>query len=195
MKETKGTKKEELAKLSIPEIKKSLKTYDKDVLVSMIIDCYKISSDVKNYIHVLLSPEEAVEDLYNKSKHTILYEFFPQRGFGKLRLSQAKKAITEFKSYSNDEVKTIDLMIYYVELGVDFTNTYGDINDSFYSSMESMYGNVLKKINNNDSLLRLYKSRLKEIVYKTRGIGWGFHDCLAELYYTYVSDDEEEEKI
>jgi hypothetical protein len=40
MKESKGTKKEELKKLSIPEIKKSLKTYDKDVLISMLIDCY-----------------------------------------------------------------------------------------------------------------------------------------------------------
>jgi hypothetical protein len=71
---------------------------------------------------------------------------------------------------SNDEVKTLDLMIYYVELGVDFTKTYGDIYESFYSSMASMYGNVLKKINGNDGLLRLYKSRLENIVFNTRVI-------------------------
>ena len=193
MKRSNSAMSEESKKLLIPDIKRTLKTYEKDALVSMLIDCYKMSDDVKNYVHVLLRPDEAIEDLYAKAKHTILQEFFPQRGEGKLRLAQAKKAISKFNGLSNDESRTIDLMIYYVELGVDYINTYRDISESFYSSMESMYENALKKINDNDSYLRLYQSRLKEILYNTRGSVWGFHDCLVESYYCYVTDEEEDD--
>jgi hypothetical protein len=47
------------------------------------------------------------EELYRKSKYKIEHEFFPERGFGKLKLSQAKKAITDFKKLSNDDVKQL----------------------------------------------------------------------------------------
>ncbi|WP_168121271.1 hypothetical protein [Paenibacillus sp. HB172176] len=55
--DTKKSKK----KPSIPEIKKALKEYEKDELISMLMDCYKMSKEVKNYVHVLLQPEEALE--------------------------------------------------------------------------------------------------------------------------------------
>ncbi len=40
-----------------------------------------------------------------------------------MRLSEAKNAISKFKKLANDELKTLDLMLYYVEVGTDFTNT------------------------------------------------------------------------
>jgi hypothetical protein len=162
--------------------------------ISIIMDCYKLSGDVKNYLHVLINPDDTVEELYRKSKSLIIQEFFPQRGFGKLRLSQAKKAITEFKSLSNNEDKTIDLMIYYVETGVEFTNSYGDINEPFYNSMASMYSNVIKKIKTQNGLYIKYNERLKAIVTNTADIGWGFHDALSYLYEEFLSNFEEWER-
>ena len=37
-------------------------------------------------------------------------------------------------------------MLYYVEMGVQFTNAYGDIDEAFYNSMESMYERAVKYI-------------------------------------------------
>lgn len=178
-------------KLSVPEIKKVLKGYNPEALVSIIADCYKLSKETKNYIHVLLKPEEAIEALYDESKQKIEEEFFPQRGYAKLRLAVAKKAISDFKKLSNDELLTIDLMIYYVELGVDFTNEYGDISEPFYNSMISMYDNVLKMISGNELLFLKLKERLERIVTKTSGIGWGFHDDLSFLYSEMEVEFEE----
>jgi len=180
----------ESKKLSITEIKKALKTYDKEALISILVDCYKQSQDVKNYIHVLLNPDEAIEALYRKSKNQILNEFFPERGFAKLRLSVAKKAITEFKNLSNDELRTIDLMIYYVEMGVEFTNAYGDIDAQFYGSMISMYGSVIKKIEGKAGLYNQFNQRLEEIVGNTQEMGWGFHDELACLFGELIAEFE-----
>lgn len=192
-KENEAKPKKEM-KVSIPDLKRALRSYDHDVLISMMVECYKMSDDVKNYIHVLLNPEEAINDLYIKTQKVIFNEFFPEKGFAKLRLAQAKKAITEFKKYSKDELKTLDLMIYYVEVGVDFTNTYGDINERFYSSIGAMYESALKKIDGDDRIESLFKDRLKSIVDKTSEIGWGFHDYLADVYYTYINDDEDEDE-
>ncbi|MDO3410931.1 DUF6155 family protein [Saccharibacillus sp. CPCC 101409] len=175
-------------KVTIPAIKKTLKTYDKDALISMMLDCYRMSGDVKNYIHILMNPEETIEELYEKSKSLILQEFFPQRGIAKLKLSNAKKAISDFGKFSDDEVKILDLMIYYVELGVEFTNMYGDIDENFYSSIEKMYKNALKNIQSNQALSKQFNDRLKDIVDNARGIGWGFYDYLAGCYYEYMEE-------
>jgi hypothetical protein len=45
-------------------------------------------------------------------------EFFPDRGLGKRRLTEAKREITAFKKSTNDEKRTVDLMLFYVEMGV-----------------------------------------------------------------------------
>lgn len=68
-------------------------------------------------------------------------------------------------------------MLYYVEQGVDFTNEYGDIDEPFYNSMESMFDQALKLILETD-LQDTFFSRCRAIVKKTSHIGWGFHDNL-----------------
>lgn len=184
----------ETKKMKIPEIKRALRAHDKEDLISILIDCYKQSNDVKNYIHVLLNPEEAIEELYQKSKKQILHEFFPERGYSKMRYSVARKAISEFKNYSKDELRTIDLMIYYVEVGVEFTNTYGDIDERFYESMESMYENVTNKIKGKVDLYNKFKYRLEAIVNKTSGVGWGFQDDLFFMYNELETGFRDDEK-
>ncbi|RCW50028.1 hypothetical protein [Paenibacillus prosopidis] len=90
-------------------------------------------------------------------------------------------------------------MIYYVELGVQFTNDYGDIDEPFYYSIELMYQNALKKIQDEDeSAFFEYQKRLKVIMDDTQHIGWGFHDQLTGIYleaaagYEYEDNDEED---
>ena len=72
-------------------------------------------------------------------------------------------------------------MLYYVERGVEFTNQYGDIDESFYNSMEGMYlaaaGWIVKH-----SLQSAFRERCEEVVQNTRNIGWGFHDTLGDIF-------------
>jgi hypothetical protein len=185
-----------MTKLSLPELNKQLKTYKAEELVSIIIDCYKSSADVKKYIHMMLEPESTENQLFDEAKKKILHQFYPDRGEPKLKLAEAKKAISEFVKLSNNQVKMIELMIYYVELGVEFTNDYGDMYESYYDSMASMYQNVLNKINDNGSgLYHVFQDRLRAIVRNTSGVGWGFHDQLADLFYIFAVDYEEDPEV
>ena len=100
-------------------------------------------------------------------------------------MAVAKKAITEFKKLSNDKNSIAELMIFYVETGVRYTDCYGDIDEPFYMSMESMYERTLKYIVSND-LIDKFNDRCLKIVNDTTNVGWGFHDQLCEIYYGYV---------
>jgi len=46
----------------------------------------------------------------------------------------------------------------FVECGVELTNTYGDIDENFYTSVENTYANALELIDNN-GLLEKCKER------------------------------------
>ena len=65
-------------------------------------------------------------------KEAVLECFFPKRGF-KLRLKDARKVISDFKKLEPDPESLADVMLYYVECGVRFTNDFGDIDEPFYT--------------------------------------------------------------
>ena len=100
---------------------------------------------------------------------------------GQARLSVARKAVTDYKKIATAPEGIIDVMLYYVEVGVQFTNTYGDINEAFYNSMESMYAQACKQIREHHRE-ELFDKRAYALVEATRHIGWGFHDGLQDIY-------------
>jgi len=63
-----------------------------------------------------------------------------------MRLGTARKSVQEFAKVQANVTHLIDLELFYVEEGVRFTNAFGDIDEPFYASMESMFERVLKRI-------------------------------------------------
>ncbi|MBB4824716.1 hypothetical protein HNO89_001940 [Sporosarcina luteola] len=171
-------------KLKISDLKKQLNELDKKELMNMIIEIHKNNKAVQDYFAVKFSGESAVADLFGQAQKEIQNEFFPDRGHGKLRLSVAKKAISDFKKTTGDEVRTADLMMFYVELGTRFTATYGDIDMPFYNSMLSMYEKVIDSCEKDHALYISLEERLYRVVDMSEGIGWGYHDELCEMYYS-----------
>lgn len=110
------------------------------------------------------------------------------------KISEAKKVINEFKKLSFNEKLTLELMLYYVEMGIKFTKIYGDINEAFYKSVASMYEAVVSAINKQDNseFYNNFKERLKAVVVNTKGMGWGFHDELSYIYYEIIWLDLED---
>ncbi|PMC35752.1 hypothetical protein CJ195_18415 [Bacillus sp. UMB0899] len=185
-----------MSTLKVAELKKSLKQLEHKELVQLISDLYKMNSDVKDYLSIQFGGGEIVQELYKKAKMKIQDEFFPQRGMPKLRLTEAKKAITDFKKMAGDSDQVIDLMLFYVEMGTEYTNAYGGIDDRFYTSMLSMYDKVAVACDKDEQLYLKLKDRLYSCVSMADGIGWGFHDTLCEIYYSigWETDEEEEEE-
>ena len=169
-----------MTKLSAREVRKYLETRDHADLVNDLVLFFGKFDGVKEFYSVQMGHGFSTE-LLDKYKAIIRNEFFPARGYGNARLSTARKAVTDYKKLSDNQLGLIDLMLFYVEMGVQFTNAYGDINESFYASMESMYESALKLINTG-GLTDQYQARCRKIVTDTSAIGWGFHDELGMMY-------------
>ena len=167
-------------------MKKYLLSLNKKQLVDLVAILFKQIPQVNYYFRLQLD-EKASNKIVDKYKKSIKNEFFPTRGFGKARLSIARKAVDTFKQVAPRSLLLIDLMFYYVEQGVKYTLEYGDICESFYISMETMFERALelaKKIEG----LKNFQERSSEIVFKTCGIGWGFHDRLSEIRFYFYKE-------
>ncbi|MCH5583692.1 plasmid pRiA4b ORF-3 family protein [Shimazuella sp. AN120528] len=184
MKKKKAVKKKTESKLTIPKLKKHLKSLSTEELIQLVTECYKLNNGIKDFLTVQFLGDNVIEELFYACQEKVKNEFFPERGEPKLRLGEAKKAIREFEKITQNERYSIELKLYYVELGVEFTNAYGDIDERFYSSIESMYKTVIQMLNDakNREWHDLFGERVRAVVKNTEGIGWGFHDSLAESY-------------
>ena len=165
---------------NLTDLKQYLKKCSPEELVLEIAELYKRFDGVKDYYQVKLSPDSAI-DVIAKYKKIIGDQFFPTRGLGKAKLSIAKKAITDYKKIAENAKDLVDIMLFYVDQGVLFTNEYGDIDESFYSSMESVYDNAVELMAKNQ-LHDIFQKRCLKIVKDTSHIGWGFHDTLDDIY-------------
>jgi hypothetical protein len=177
--------------MGLIDIKKELKKLDKDKLVDLVADLYKKNKSVKEFFDFYVNPNE--KGLFDKYRDKVFEAFYPKRGFG-IKLKDGKQAISDFKKLGPSLDLLADLMLFYVEKGVDLTNDFGDIDENFYSSLENMYVQALSLMRK-EGLLDKFASRAKNVMIKTDGIGWGFSDYISDVYYDFYQDviDEEDE--
>lgn len=167
--------------MALKEIKQELQKQDKETLVKHILELYKKYDSVKEYFDFYVTPDE--EKILGKYKEKVREGFYPKRGM-RLKLSLSRKAINDFRKLEASKEKLGDIMLYYVECGVEFTNDFGDISESFYTSIENTFEKSLSCFAK-ENVLEKYKSRAEQILKDSDGIGWGFRDTLGDIYYNY----------
>jgi hypothetical protein len=173
--------------MKLTDLKQYLGTRSREQWIADIGEMFSKIDAVKDYYRSKLNLGYSAE-VSEKYKSVIKHEFFPERGFGQARLSVARKAVSDYQKVSASKFGVADMMLYYVEVGVQFTNTYGDIDESFYNSMESMYERAVKYIGRH-GLQGQFGERCRRIVTGTSGMGWGFHDGLSDIYGEHFKGD------
>lgn len=167
--------------MGLKEVKAELNKHSKETVIKHIAELYKKYKPVKEYFDFYVNPDE--EEILQKYKAQVREGFYPNRGFG-FKLSISRKAINDFKKLGASKESLADLLLYYVECGVEFTNEFGDIDENFYSSVENTYVKALETMDEN-GLLDKFKIRAMDIVKDTQNIGWGFHDYLGHVYHEH----------
>jgi len=158
-----------------------LATWDKPALLALIKDLHDLAAVNRDFIQARCQAEGDGGEVIESYREKIVEPFFPKRGHGKLKLGEARKAIRDYRKATGSIPGTAELLMTYVENGVKFTNEYGDIDDRFYSSMESALGELAALIRGEArELYPQFRARLAKIEKDTDGIGWGFHDFIAD---------------
>lgn len=167
--------------MGLKEVKSELSRLDKATLIKHISELYKKYKPVKEYFDFYVNPDE--NKILNLYKEKVTEGFFPKKGY-QLKLSISRKAINDFRKLGTSDESVADLLLHFVENGVEFTNLYGDVNESFYVSIENTYSSALEIIEKN-GLFENFNTRAHKIVTDAADTGWGFHECLTDLYYQY----------
>ncbi len=167
--------------MGLKEVKAELQNLDKETLIKHIAELYKKYKPVKEYFEYFVNPNE--KDILRKYKEQVREGFFPKRGY-QFRLSISRKAISDFRKLGTSSEGLCELLLYFVECGVELTTDYGDIDENFYISMENTFHKALKAMDS-AGVLKKFKNRALKIVNGTEHMGWGFHDGLSDVYMEF----------
>lgn len=162
-------------------IRRHLNAQSSEALLALVKDLYDASSSNRDFLHARVQVAAGGGTALEKYRRTIAEQFYPQRGFGKLKLAEARKAIRDYRKATGDVTGTIDLMLTYVETGTQFTCDFGDVNESYYNSLESVLGEMTKLLlKEQPALYPQFRGRVQQLEAHADHIGWGYGDALRE---------------
>ena len=162
-------------------IRQHLATWDKPALLALVKDLYEAGAENRDFLMARCQAEAIGGEALESYRKKIVEQFFPARGEGKLKLGEARKAIRDYRKASGNLPGTAELLMTYVENGAKFTNEYGDIDERFYTSIESALDELAALLRGEAGLYPQFADRLADVEQLTNGIGWGFHDFIADV--------------
>lgn len=158
-----------------------LAAWDKPALLALVKDLYESAAANRDFIQAHCRAEEGDGEVLETYRKKIVEQFFPARGEPKLKLEDARKAIRDYRKATGNVPGTAELLMTYVENGAEFTNEYGDIDERFYSSVASVLAELAALLRGEDrEIYPQFSVRLAKVEQMTEGIGWGFHDYIAD---------------
>jgi len=171
-----------MKKITWKDIKAEIQFKSESELIKLIGDLYTLSEENKTFIH----------SRYNIGgnqpyKEIISEALYPDFNYNQpISLSTGRKAVSDYYKATGDKVGQIELMMHYVETGNQFTLDFGDIDEPFYASLESMFNRILKAIDKQPNKIQIkYLKRLSAVVKSAEGMGWGYYDTLEEALEDY----------
>ncbi|MEK6707077.1 MAG: DUF6155 family protein [Bdellovibrionota bacterium] len=162
-------------------ISKQLNALSSKELLKLIHELYQCTDSNRRFIAARFLKGEASLKKYKQQIHSALYPDF-DAGKTDISISGAKKAISDFEKATHDSQQTLDLMIYFVEVGTQMIQAFGMDYESFYDSMESMFSKIVNRLKSKDrGLLPIFWGRLKKIETDSSDTGYGYGDSLADM--------------
>ncbi len=170
-------------------VRQQLAAWEKPVLLALVKDLYEAGTENRDFIQARCQAGEGSNEALERYRSKIVEQFFPTRGFGKLKLGEARKAIHDYHKATGNLSGKAELLMTYVENGTRFTRKYGDIDERFYNSVGSALDELAALLRGKaQGIYPQFRDRLARVEQMTKGIGWGFHDFVAEV----VEELEEE---
>ncbi len=180
------------------EVEEILHKAGKKELIDLIRDLYDHSVGDRmlinsRYLRDGLKKERS--KVLEKYRKIIKEEFLPENA-GEMRISVAERAINDYSNASGDFVGTLDLMLTYVEEGVQIAKIFGVISDEFYDSIEGMLDRLceLLKTEEGQRYYPLFRERLLIACRDSENIGWGFEETICALVEDIKEFFEEDQK-
>ena len=151
-------------------LKKYLSTLGKEQLEEQLLDLYERFKNVKTYYNFVFNPKE--EKLVQECKAKIRNEYFPlKRRKPRMRRSVAQNCIKHFLTLGVEPLLIVDVMLYNLEVALEFTNEKKINQEAFYKSMLNSFEQAIKYIRYN-KLEADFRIRIVYIANETEKQDW-----------------------
>lgn len=168
--------------MSKVQLKKYLTGLTKEEVIAVVLNLYDVKKEAKEYLEFIINPN--LDAKYEEYKQIIYNEFYPKRGEAKLRFSVCRSAISDFKKLKPNALLLADLMLFYIEMGVEFTVEYGDMWEQYYDTLVTNFSKAMKVIAEH-GLLEEFRPRIEKMLTSSEECGWGFPYELYDVYKEY----------
>jgi hypothetical protein len=172
------------SKQSWKDIKQAISGWSEKQFTGLVQDLYRLNPENAAFLNARLLAADAATTTLTPYKKRIRTAVSPDQPWKQdVRLSEGRKAISEFKKANGNTRDTLTLMSYYVQCGNDFTLEFGDIDERFYDSMSSMVRQIKEALINEqdqalaDEILPLLENEFERI---DGQMGWGYPDEFGE---------------
>lgn len=150
------------------EIASYLNSITKDDLILHILKILEIDKKNKDYFESRINPINE-DEILSRYKHKIEEQFYIKNNIIDIKYKEIVSIIREYKKISCIPENIADLMLYYVECGIELTNKIGDIDEEFYNNISYAFSESLKYIFQN-KLQKKNERRCLEIHMNADGI-------------------------
>ncbi len=156
-------------------IKGALSGFSRVQLLGLVQDLYRADTKNQDFLHARFLVSGGGTDLLPFKKR-IKAAIKPSRWDAPIKYRDARRAISDYNKARGQLGETLELMFYYIECGNDVTLEFGDIDETFYNSMGSMFGSIVKKLSvqADPVLTATWLDRLDEEYQRVANIGWGY---------------------
>lgn len=178
-------------------IRSQLRNWSKPAVIALVKALYDHAAENRDFLEARFQAEDGGGTALEKYRSKIIEQCFPRRGsgIGKLKLCEARKAIRDYRKATGNLAGTLELMLTYVESGTRFTCEYGDIDEPFYNSMDSVLAELARLlVSEAPELYPRFQDRLLQVEYAASNIGWGYCDSVREqvqMLETTLGKEEE----
>ena len=184
--------------LTASQIKRQLDELPKDQIVELFYDLVKTNQACREFLSLKLEGESALLEKLEACKEQIYKEFYPKRGFGKLRVAKVKEIFADMKRAGKGTIWPFELMVYFCEVAVAYIRAEDDIFESMGDLFTDTYESVIQTLNKEKTpeVYEKYQDRIKAIVDTPGCHCWGIHDSLADSYseLKWANHDEDDDE-
>ena len=162
------------------DVKAKLADFDRAALLGLIQSLYAAHKDNQMFLHTRFGLGDDVLEPYKKTIDRWLWPDVLRNQ--NTSVSQAKRAISEYKKAVGDPEGLAELMVFYCEQAAGFCSDIGGDDEGYFNSLVRMFEQALKIVNalsaqRRDELV----TRLDSVRVISRNIGYGVEDDMNFL--------------
>ena len=167
------------------DVKAKLADFDRAALLGLIQSLYAAHRDNQTFLHARFGLAEDVLEPYKKTIDRWLWpDVFRRQDTS---VSQAKRAISDYKKAVGDPEGLAELMVFYCERSAGFSSDIASDDEGYFNALVRMFEQALKIVNalsveHRDDLL----ARLDRVRVTSHKIGYGVGDDMDFLMLKFT---------